>query len=92
VYVLIKLLRTKDLGDASDGTHAKEGLGTIAVKIYRVKVTGPWEGKLTSQKPADVRPILIDEKSGDVDSEHRVAYVAIFDHSQITLDLGHLQQ
>ena len=58
--------------DASDGTLAKKELGTIVVRIHRVKVVGPWEGKLTPLTAKEHKPVLVGEKSGDVQVDHRV--------------------
>jgi hypothetical protein len=60
--------------DSNDGADAKEGLGTIVVKIHRVNVLGKWEGKLTTSPPMEVRPILLGEKATDTQLEHRVGY------------------
>ena len=49
------------------------------VKIHRVKVTGPWEGKLTPLTPATQKPVLIGEKHPEPESDHRVRY-AIYSH------------
>jgi hypothetical protein len=57
--------------DASDGIDAKEDLGTIVVRIHRVKVTGPWEGKLDFTQPCENKPVLVGEKSRDL-VDHRV--------------------
>ena len=61
--------------DSSDGAHANEGLGTIVVKIHRVKVLGQWEGKLASSGPIQVKPILLGEKDTNTSLAHRVGYV-----------------
>lgn len=61
--------------DSSDGAHPKEGLGTIVVRIHRVKVTGPWDGKLIASTPTlQVKPILMGEKTVDTQIDHRVEY------------------
>ena len=61
--------------DSSDGAYAKDELGTIVVQIHRVNVTGPWEGKLTPVTPAPTaKPVLVGEKAGDIDTDHRVGY------------------
>jgi hypothetical protein len=66
--------------DSNDGRHAKEGLGTIVVKIHRVNVLGKWEGKLSTSPPMEVKPILLGEKSGDPELEHRVGYIPFTAH------------
>ena len=63
--------------DANDGTVAKEELGTIVVRIHRVKVVGPWEGKLTPFIAKEHKPVLVGEKTGDVQFDHRVGYIFI---------------
>ena len=63
------------LDDSNDGTRANEGLGTIVVKVHRVKVLGQWEGKLTSSTPIQAKPILLGEKDTDASLAHRVGYV-----------------
>jgi hypothetical protein len=63
--------------DANDGTIAKEELGTIVVRIHRVKVVGPWEGKLTPFIVKEHKPVLVGEKTGDVQVDHRVGYLSI---------------
>lgn len=64
-----------DVDDLSDGVQANDGLGSIVVKIHRVKVTGPWDGKMTSLNPTKTKPVLLAEKSGNLDIDHRVEYV-----------------
>lgn len=44
------------------------------VRIHRVKVIGPWEGKLTASAPKELKPVLVSEKTGDLQAEHRVGY------------------
>ena len=58
--------------DSSDGAAPKDGLGTIVVRIHRVKVTGPWEGKLTAATPTQSKPVLMGEKMVDAQLDHRV--------------------
>ena len=59
--------------DSSDGAYPKEELGTIMVRIHRVKVTGPWLGKLNTIGPKQIKPVLLGEKSLDgVPVDHRV--------------------
>jgi hypothetical protein len=63
------------IDDSSDGDYAKDGLGSIVVQIHRVRVTGPWEGKLPPLTPkTESRPILIGEKAAEIDADHRVRY------------------
>jgi len=52
-------------------------LGTIVVRIHRVKVVGPWEGKLTPLTAKEHKPVLVGEKTGDVHVDHRVGYISI---------------
>lgn len=64
--------------DSSDGMYPKEELGTISVRIHRVKVTGPWFGKLNPIAPTQVKPVLLGEKSVDsVPIDHRVGYATL---------------
>jgi len=59
--------------DSTDGVYPKEELGTIVVRIHRVRVTGPWLGKLNAIGPTQVKPVLLGEKSSDsVSVDHRV--------------------
>jgi len=69
--------------DDGNGVKPKEGLGTIIVRIYRVKVTGPWQGKLTPASVAESKPIMVGEKHGPVNLEHRVVYQPLY--TEITL-------
>jgi len=62
--------------DASDGAIAKEELGTIVVRIHRAKVLGPWEGKLTPLKAKEHKPVLVGEKTGSVQVDHRVGFIS----------------
>lgn len=63
------------IDDSSDGVYAKDGLGSIVVQIHRVRVTGPWEGKLPPLTPkTESKPILIGEKAAEIDADHRVGY------------------
>ena len=57
--------------DSYDGVHAKDGLGTIRVRIHRVTVTGPWDGKLPPKSPTELKPLLMGEKATQI-GEHRV--------------------
>lgn len=57
---------------------AKKELGTIIVRIYRVRVTGPWQGKLSRVTPtAETKPILVGEKHPSIEVDHRVGYFAL---------------
>jgi hypothetical protein len=58
--------------DSCDGAVPKDGLGTIVVRIHRVKVTGPWQGKLTAAAPTECKPVLMGEKIVDTQLDHRV--------------------
>jgi len=64
--------------DANDGAVAKEELGTIVVRIHRVKVLGPWEGKLTPLAAKQHKPVLVSEKAGGVYVDHRVGFVSSY--------------
>jgi len=63
--------------DSSDGAYPKDGLGTIVVRIHRVKVTGPWEGKLIASTPTQSKPVLMGEKTVDMQIDHRVGYYTL---------------
>jgi hypothetical protein len=67
-------LKTLNEDDSADGAYAGEGLGTIVIRIHRVKVIGPWEGKLTASSPKELKPVLVNEKTGELQAEHRVGY------------------
>lgn len=67
------------IDDSSDGDYAKDGLGSIVVQIHRVRVTGPWEGKLPPLTPkAESKPILIGEKAAEIDADHRVGCLSLY--------------
>lgn len=63
--------------DSSDGDYARPEMGTIVVKIYRCKVTGPWEGKWEPPKHSDTRPILVSEKAKELEADTRVGYCPV---------------
>ncbi len=64
--------------DSNDGAYPREELGTIVVRIHRVKVTGPWLGKLNAIPPTHVKPVLLGEKSSDsVPVDHRVGHATL---------------
>ena len=60
--------------DAAEGQHPRPETGTIVVKIYRVKVTGPWQGKWQPSKHEDAKPVLVSEKSKTLEADTRVGY------------------
>ena len=64
--------------DGNEGAKAKDGLGTIVVDIHRVKVTGPWQGKVKPLKPHSSKPILLGEKPQEVKVDQRVGYTSPF--------------
>lgn len=66
--------------DANDGEYARPEIGTIVVKIYRVKVTGPWDGKWEAAKhtATNTKPVLVSEKSSkEPAADTRVGSVSI---------------
>ena len=68
--------------NANEGDYAKPEIGTIVVKIYRAKVTGPYEGKWETQKHprTNTKPILMSEKSKQIDVvDTRVTSVSVSD-------------
>ena len=62
------------IDDAGDGMRAKDELGTIIIRIHRVRVIGPWTGKLSPLTPKQPKPLLVGEKSGEIDIAHRIGY------------------
>ena len=63
--------------DASDGEYARPEMGTIVVKIHRVKVTGPWEGKWEPLKHTNTKPVLVSEKAKTLEADTRVGYLPL---------------
>jgi len=66
--------RTLMVDDSAEGQHPRPEMGTIVVKIYRVKVNGPWQGKWQPSKHEDTKPVLVSEKAKTLEADTRVGY------------------